>query len=73
MATKATTKKATGTKTAAKSTSKTTAKKTTSRKKKVSEADIRKKAEEIYNKRILKGTPGSAESDWLEAEKLLHK
>jgi hypothetical protein len=73
MATKSTTKKTTGTKTATKSKAKTSAKKTTSRAKKITENDIRKKAQEIYDKRILKGTPGSAESDWLQAEKALLK
>lgn len=72
MTTKSTTKK-TSTKTTAKSAAKTTAKKTTSRAKKITEDDIRKKAEEIYNKRILKGVPGNAESDWLQAEKTLLK
>jgi len=73
MATKSTTKKQTGTKTTAKSTAKKPAKKTTGRSKKITEDDIRYKAEEIYNKRIVKGVHGNAESDWLQAEKELLK
>jgi hypothetical protein len=33
------------------------------------EEKIRKKAEEIYHARIKAGKPGTAESDWHEAEK----
>ncbi len=33
--------------------------------------DIRRKAGEIYLERISRGEPGSAEEDWLRAEKLL--
>ena len=43
----------------------------TSKKKNVTENDIRKRAEKIYNERITKGIPGSSESDWLQAEKEL--
>jgi hypothetical protein len=43
----------------------------TAKKKSVTENDIRKRAEKIYNERIAKGIPGSSESDWLQAEKEL--
>jgi len=36
-----------------------------------SENEIRIKAQEIYNSRLISGLQGSAESDWLQAEKLL--
>lgn len=36
-----------------------------------SEAEIRAKAEEIYKERIAKNIPGTQESDWLNAEKIL--
>ena len=36
-----------------------------------SEEEIRKKAVEIYNERVARGEVGNAESDWLNAEKLL--
>ncbi len=61
-------KSTTTTKKTSKSSVKTTAKKTSARRKKITEDDIRKKAQEIYDKRILHGVPGSAESDWLKAE-----
>jgi hypothetical protein len=35
------------------------------------EEEIREKAMEIYNQRIERGEHGNAESDWLEAERLL--
>jgi hypothetical protein len=35
------------------------------------ENEIRQKAQEIYNKRILSGEHGTAEEDWLQAERLL--
>ena len=35
------------------------------------EDDIRRKAEEIYNKRVSRGETGTAEEDWLKAEKML--
>ncbi|MCX6329114.1 MAG: hypothetical protein NTZ85_06315 [Bacteroidia bacterium] len=35
------------------------------------EEEIREKAREIYYERIAHGGHGTAESDWLEAEKLL--
>jgi len=38
-----------------------------------SEDEIRKKAEEIYQKRISKGISGTPEEDWLKAEALLLK
>jgi hypothetical protein len=40
-------------------------------KKKITEEDIRKRAEKIYNNRIAKGIPGTPESDWTQAEKEL--
>ncbi len=60
-ATKATEKKAP----AAKAT------KTTKAKPAITEEDIRKKAEEIYNARIASGAAGTPESDWHNAEKAL--
>jgi hypothetical protein len=45
--------------------------KTTTAKPAITEADIRKKAEEIYNARVAAGEPGNHESDWLNAEKAL--
>lgn len=45
--------------------------KRTSVKKKVGIQAIRKRAEEIYLKRIEEGTPGDADSDWLQAEEEL--
>jgi len=41
------------------------------RKSKPGDEEIRKKAMEIYYERIARGEHGTAESDWLEAEKLL--
>jgi hypothetical protein len=35
------------------------------------EDDIRVKAQEIYNERLSRGEEGTAESDWLQAEKIL--
>jgi hypothetical protein len=35
------------------------------------ENEIRIKAQEIYHERIFKGEPGSAEDDWMKAERLL--
>ena len=60
---KATTKKATTTKTKTTKTKKTTPVFT--------EADIRQKAQEIFNARMASGEPGDQESDWLNAEKAL--
>ena len=45
--------------------------KTTKAKPAITEDDIRKKAEEIYNARMVSGEPGDHESDWLNAEKAL--
>ena len=45
--------------------------KTTTAKPAITEEDIRKKAEEIYNARVAAGEPGNHESDWLNAEKAL--
>ncbi|MGD2035847.1 MAG: DUF2934 domain-containing protein [Bacteroidales bacterium] len=42
-----------------------------SKKKKIAQSDIRKRAEEIYKKRIKDGVPGNAKSDWIQAEKEL--
>jgi ribosomal protein S6E (S10) len=39
--------------------------------KKISENDIRKKAQEIYDNRIAKGIDGDEISDWVLAEKEL--
>jgi len=63
---------------------KTTAKKVTEKKKEpvvkkakvikaklVTEEQIREKAQEIFNTRIIKGMHGDADSDWLQAEKEL--
>jgi uncharacterized membrane protein len=49
-------------------TKKTTAKKTT-----VSDEDIRRKAEEIFNERMARGESGDHLSDWVKAEKELKK
>jgi len=35
------------------------------------EAEIRAKAEQLYKERIAKNVPGTQESDWLTAEKIL--
>ncbi len=35
------------------------------------ELEIRVKAEELYRERIAKNIPGTQESDWLKAEKIL--
>jgi hypothetical protein len=35
------------------------------------EDEIRKKAQEIYNERVSKGEHGTAEEDWIKAEKFL--
>jgi len=40
-------------------------------KRRVTEKSIRKRAEEIYLKRMEEGIPGDAESDWQQAEKEL--
>ncbi|MDY0098837.1 MAG: hypothetical protein RBR81_06520 [Bacteroidales bacterium] len=37
------------------------------------EEEIRRKASEIYNKRVKKGEPGTELGDWLKAEKLLKR
>lgn len=47
-----------------------TGKKTTAPKR-VTEQSIRKRAEEIYHRRMKEGTPGDAESDWIQAEQEL--
>jgi hypothetical protein len=39
----------------------------------LSEADIRKKANEIIHQRIERGEPGTEENDWIEAEKYFSK
>ncbi|MBN2523900.1 MAG: DUF2934 domain-containing protein [Bacteroidales bacterium] len=38
---------------------------------KVTQSDIRRRAEEIYKKRIQEGIPGNSNSDWIQAEKEL--
>jgi len=48
-----------------------TAKKITAAKSLPGENEIRIKAQEIFNERIFKGEHGTAEADWLKAEKLL--
>lgn len=63
-AAKAPVKKATEKPAAAKTTKTTKAKP-------ITEEDIRKKAEEIYNARLVSGEEGTPESDWLNAEKAL--
>jgi hypothetical protein len=50
-----------------------TTKKASTAKSKISEADIRAKAQEIYNDRISRGEHGTPEEDWLKAEKQLKK
>jgi hypothetical protein len=40
-------------------------------KKKVGVRSIRKRAQEIYLRRIEEGSPGDSESDWLQAEEEL--
>ena len=45
--------------------------KKTSGKPKASQQSIKKRAQEIYEERISKGIEGTAESDWLQAEKEL--
>ena len=47
--------------------------KTTKTKPVITEEDIRKKAEMIYNARLISGEEGTAESDWIQAEALLAK
>jgi hypothetical protein len=39
----------------------------------LSEDEIRIKAQAIYNERISKGVQGTAEDDWLKAERLLKR
>ena len=63
------TAKKTTEKPAAAKTAKTT--KSTAAKPAITEEDIRKKAEEIYNARMVSGEAGTTESDWLNAEKAL--
>ena len=41
--------------------------------KRITEAAIRKRAEQIYQKRMKEGLPGDAESDWRQAEQELRK
>lgn len=69
-AAKATTKKAAPKKVAAK---KAPAKKAPAAKAKpaITNEDIKKKAEEIYQARLASGEQGNQESDWLNAEKAL--
>lgn len=42
--------------------------KTTTKKKKISDDLIHERAHQIYLKRIMNGTPGDEQSDWLQAE-----
>jgi len=46
-------------------------KKSTSVKSRITEEKIRKKAEEIYNQRMISGEQGNALDDWYKAEKIL--
>jgi hypothetical protein len=39
----------------------------------LNEDDIRAKAQEIYNDRILRGESGTSEADWLKAEQQLKR
>jgi len=50
---------------------KVASKKSAPKPKNISEDDIRKRAQEIYEERIAKGIVGNSESDWLQAEKEL--
>lgn len=68
-ATEKTTVKKVAEKAVASKTTKTT--KTTTKKAAVTEADIRAKAEEIYQARVSAGQEGTPEADWLAAEKAL--
>lgn len=63
VAKKATTKTATAAKTKTTKTKKT--------KPVITEADIRLKAQEIYDARVAAGKPGNEQSDWLKAEEAL--
>lgn len=45
--------------------------KATSAKSGNSEDEIRKKAQQIYTERIARGEYGTAENDWLQAERML--
>ena len=68
------TKKAKATETEAKekkTTVKPAAKKSTPKKTSITESDIRKKAEEIFQKRLATGEEGDHVSDWLKAEEAL--
>ena len=49
----------------------TKATKTTTAKPAITEEDIRKKAQEIYNARIASGEASTPESDWMNTEKAL--
>jgi len=68
---KATTKKATAKKAAPKKATAAKSTKTKTTKPVITEADIRQKAQEIFNARLVSGEAGSEESDWLNAEKAL--
>jgi hypothetical protein len=67
----ATTKSTTTKKSAVKRPAASAARKSTASKK-VTELQIRKRAEEIYSTRVKTGIPGDATSDWLQAERELH-
>lgn len=54
-------------------TKKTTSKSKASSTKKLSEDDIRNRAQAIYEKRVENGVKGDAHSDWVQAEKELKK
>ena len=65
------TEKTTVKKTAEKAAVKSTKTTKTATKKAVTEADIRAKAEEIYQARVSAGVEGTPEGDWLAAEEAL--
>jgi len=48
-----------------------TTKKAKTAKSTLTDDDIREKAQEIYNDRIIRGISGSPEEDWLKAEDLM--
>lgn len=70
-----TTKKTSSSKAATASKSTTASKKAPAKKapsrKKIDEELIRERAREIYLRRMEQGTPGDADSDWLQAEQEL--
>ncbi len=51
----------------------TKAKTATTKKKVVTDDDIRQRAQEIFNERVSRGEKGDHLSDWIKAEKELNK